>query len=163
MSERTLMVLTWVTAVGCAVVGGVFFAFSTFIMAALGRLAPASGIAAMQAINVTVINGWFMGAFLGSALGCAVLGVASLLGWSQPGMRLRLTASAVYLLGSVMVTMACNVPHNDALARVQPESAEGAALFAEYLSSWTAWNHVRTAASVVAGALLALSLVRARG
>jgi uncharacterized membrane protein len=44
------------------------------------------------------------------------------------------------------------VPRNNALAVVAPASAEGARLWSTYLSSWTAWNHVRAAAALVAAA-----------
>ena len=38
-----LTALTVVTTLGCALVGGVFFAFSTFVMKGLGRLTPSQG------------------------------------------------------------------------------------------------------------------------
>ena len=46
-----LDVLVLVTALGCGLVAGVFFAFSAFVMDGLARAAPAEGIAAMQWIN----------------------------------------------------------------------------------------------------------------
>ena len=54
-------------AIGTALIAGAFFAFSSFVMGALGKLPPAQGIAAMQSINVVVINPWFMSAFIGTA------------------------------------------------------------------------------------------------
>jgi hypothetical protein len=48
--------LTLIAAVGCGLVAGVFFAFSSFVMNALARLQPAQGVAAMQAINLAAIN-----------------------------------------------------------------------------------------------------------
>jgi uncharacterized membrane protein len=54
--------------------------------------------------------------------------------------------------------MLFNVPRNDALAAVDPASAAGAALWASYLTSWTAWNHVRTSAALAATAALILTL-----
>jgi uncharacterized membrane protein len=50
-------VLTVVAALGCGLNAGVFFAFSSFVMAALRRLPPAQGIAAMQSINVEIRRG----------------------------------------------------------------------------------------------------------
>ena len=49
-------VLTLLAALGSGLIGGVFFAFSAFVMKALARLRPDQGIAAMQSINVTVLN-----------------------------------------------------------------------------------------------------------
>jgi uncharacterized membrane protein len=52
------------------------------------------------------------------------------------------------------VTIAFNVPLNNALAIVDPNSADGAALWAKYLTNWTFWNHVRMVAAIAASALL---------
>ena len=144
---------------------GVFFAFSAFVMTALARLPPAQGIAAMQSINVVVINPVFGVAFFGTAAACVLLAVSSLLAWREPGAVYVLVGSLLYLLGTIVVTMVFNVPRNDALAAVDPASAEGARLWADYVTSWTAWNHVRAAAALVASALLtiALCLRRAAG
>jgi uncharacterized membrane protein len=46
--DGPLYALTLAAALGCGLVGGVFFAFSSFVMAALRRLPPADGIAAMK-------------------------------------------------------------------------------------------------------------------
>lgn len=143
---------------GCGLIAGVFFAFSTFVMSALARLQPAQGIAAMQFINITVINPWFMTAFLGTAGTCLVLVISLLLKWNQPGAVYLLVGSLLYLVGTFGVTMAFNVPLNDALAVAKPDSSEGANLWTNYLTNWTFWNHVRTIAAFVASALLAIAL-----
>ena len=57
-----------IALLGSALVGGVFFAFSSFVMKALARMPSSEGIAAMQSINVVVINPAFLGAFIGTAL-----------------------------------------------------------------------------------------------
>jgi uncharacterized membrane protein len=69
-----------------------------------------------------------------------------------------LAGGALYLVGAILVTMVFNVPRNNALAGLAPTSAEGAKLWAAYLSSWTAWNHVRTLASLAAATLLTMGL-----
>jgi uncharacterized membrane protein len=119
---------------------------------------PAQGIAAMQAINVAAINRSFLGAFFGTATACAVLAVASLLSWPEPGALFLLVGSTLYLVGTILVTIAFNVPLNDALAAVEPASAEGVSLWHRYLARWTTWNHVRTAASLIAAAALMMAL-----
>ncbi len=158
MSDGSLRVLTLISALGCGLVGGMFFAFSTFIMKALNQLPPAQGIAAMQSINVTVINPLFMAAFFGTAAACAIVTVSSLLSWHRPGGGFLLVGSLLYLFGTILVTIAFNVPRNDALAAVDPASAEGTRLWAGYVTGWTAWNHVRTAAALAAAAALSIAL-----
>jgi uncharacterized membrane protein len=144
-------------ALGCGLIAGVFFAFSTFVMSALARLEPAQGIAAMQSINITVINPWFMTAFLGTAVACLFLAISSLLKWQQPGAAYLLLGSVLYLVGTFGVTMIGNVPLNEALAKVNPNTG-GANLWVSYLRDWTMWNHVRTVAALGAAASFTIAL-----
>ncbi|HEY9652750.1 MAG TPA: anthrone oxygenase family protein [Coleofasciculaceae cyanobacterium] len=127
-------------------------------MPALARLQPPQGIAAMQSINITVINSLFMGAFLGTAAVCLYLGGSSLLKWHQPGAAYLLIGSLLYLIGTFGVTIVFNVPLNDALATVKPDSTDGANLWANYLVNWTFWNHIRTIAALAATASFIIAL-----
>jgi uncharacterized membrane protein len=165
MTSKLLFTLTLSSALGCGLIGGVFFAFSTFVMKALAVLSPPQGIAAMKSINVAVINPLFLGVFLATAGGCVIVTVSSLLNWNKSGAACILIGSALYLFGTVLVTFACNVPRNNALATLDPASAESTQRWAEYVASWTAWNHVRTIAALVASVVLmiALWLSSARG
>ncbi|KAM3099091.1 DUF1772 domain-containing protein [Phormidesmis sp. 146-12] len=150
--------LMLVAALGCGLVAGVFFAFSTFVMPALARLQPPQGIAAMQSINITAINPLFMIALFGTAFVCLLLAIAVLFKWQQPSAFYLLAGSLLYLIGTIGVTIAFNVPLNDALATVKPDSPEGATRWARYLTDWTFWNHVRTIAAIAAAALFTISL-----
>lgn len=157
MSPRTLSLVTLTAAVGAGVIAGVFFAFSTFVMPALARLPPAHGISAMQAINVTAINRWLMGALFGTAAASLVLVVSARVTWAEAGSQLRLGGGVVYLLGAVLVTIACNVPRNEALATLLPQGADAVEAWHRYLGGWSAWNHVRTVASLVAAVLFTVA------
>src|SRR3954447_4328863 len=77
--DRTIIVLVCLAAMGAAIVGGMFYAFSSFVMRALGRIAPEQGVAAMKSINVVVITPSFMVVFAGTAVLCLVLAGASTL------------------------------------------------------------------------------------
>lgn len=138
--------LKLLAALGCGLIAGVFFAFSSFVISAFAQLEPAQGISAMQSINITVINPLFMTALFGTAPACIFLAISSLLKWHQPGAAYLLLGSLLYLVG-MGVTIFCNVPLNDALAKVEPYSTEGARLWASYLNNWTVWNHIRTIAA----------------
>ena len=152
MSGGPIAVAAISTALGAALVAGIFFAFSTFVMNALGRLRPAQGIAAMQSINVTVLNARFFAVFFGTALGSAALAVHGILVWGAPGSAYLVAGGLLYLVGGVLVTTVFNVPLNNELATVEPGGAEGGETWSRYLSAWTTWNHVRTAASLAAAA-----------
>jgi uncharacterized membrane protein len=145
-----LLILTLVTALGASLPAGAFFAFSTFIMAALGRVPAPEGIRAMQQINITVITPWFMTAVFGTGLACLAVAIAALVDWDGSYGPYLLAAAALYLIGCVGVTMWFNVPRNNALAKQEPESPEAAEIWQRYLVEWTAWNTVRTVASLAA-------------
>lgn len=159
--DGLLFALKLASALGCGLIAGVFFAFSSFVMRAFARLPPAEGMAAMQSVNVAVLNPLFLGVFLGTALLCGLAAAASWLRWSGPGSAWLLAGALLYLVGTFLVTVAFNVPRNEALAAVSavsPASPEAAKLWAGYLVSWTAWNHVRTAAALAAAAAFSVSL-----
>ncbi len=151
-------VLTILSAAGCGLIAGIFYAFSSFIMKALARLPSAQGIAAMQSINIAVINPRFMAVFLGTAVCCIALCIYSVMAWQLPRSALLLAGSVLYLFGTILVTMKCNVPRNDVLAAIDPASVAGEKIWSDYLTAWTNWNHVRTAAALVAMVLFILAL-----
>lgn len=150
--------LIYFAVISSALSAGIFFAFSTFVMRALAQQPSASGIATMQSINITVFNPWFYSAFFGPALACLVLAVVALRNWEQPSSLYLLVGSLLYLIGTIGVTGLGNVPLNDALAIMRPTSTEGAQLWSRYLTDWTFWNHVRTAAAFLAAAIFTFSL-----
>ncbi len=157
MSSTFVNAMVLISALGSALVAGVFFAFSTFVMKALGRLQPEQGIAAMQAINVTVLNPWFFTVFFGTGAGCIFLAILALLNWSGPVAIHLAVGSMLYIVGSIFVTMAFNVPLNNALARADANHPDSVSLWRHYLHRWTFWNHVRTAGSLAAATLLVLA------
>lgn len=158
MSDQVVYWLTLACAIGCGLNGGVFFAFSTFVMRALARLPTAQGIAAMQSINVVAVSPWFMLALFGTALLCVILVAASFSSWNRPGAAFATLGGALYLGGTIFVTMACNVPRNNALAKASAQSSQSETVWRTYVTEWTAWNHVRTASALVAAVSFTLAL-----
>jgi uncharacterized membrane protein len=137
---------------------GVFFAFSGFVMNGLGRLPAAQSVAAMQSINAAAFNPLFGSAFLGTTVLCILLAVASLFRWHRPAGIFHLVGSLLFVVGPILVTIVCNFPRNDALAAVNPTSADAPSLWRDYLTGWMVWNHVRTVASLAAAASLTIAL-----
>jgi uncharacterized membrane protein len=74
---------------------------------------------------------------------------------------LPLIAGGVLYLVAFVVTVAYNVPRNDALALVDPASPEAAARWASYYREWMIGNHVRTVAALAAAGAFVTALVRA--
>jgi uncharacterized membrane protein len=156
--SRLVQYLTFATALGCGLSAGVFFAFSSFVMPALDRLAPAQSIRAMNSINKLALTPVFMTALIGTAVACGVLVVWALVSWGERPAVLVLAGSALYLVGAIGVTRAANVPLNDALMTVDPDAAGAAGRWSGYLAHWTAWNHARVVTTLAASGLLIAAL-----
>lgn len=156
--SSVLYAATLATALGCGLVAGAFFAFSSFVMPALKRLPPAEGISAMQSINVLAVTPVFMAALFGTAMACLGLAAWAVISSGGRTTALVLAGCVIYLVGTIGVTIACNVPLNNTLATLHPQGAKAARYWDKYLTKWTAWNHVRTVAALAAAAVLTIVL-----
>jgi len=145
-------------AVGSALVGGVFFTFSTFVASALRRLPPAEGLPAMQAMNRAAPSSpLFMLALGGTAVVSAVVAVSAIQRLDGPAARWELAASALYL-GGMALTVVYHVPQNEALVRVDPAGVGAVKAWTDYLPAWVAWNHVRTVSALASSVAFVLAL-----
>jgi uncharacterized membrane protein len=153
-----LAAATIAAAVLCGLNGGVFFAFSSFVMPALGRLPPAQGIAAMQTVNRAAVTPAFMTALFGAAAACVALIVVSAVGWDGGHSPWIVAGAAVYVVGTILTTIVYNVPRNGALDRLDASGPEAAGYWRTYLREWTGMNHVRAAAGLGAAALLTVAV-----
>ncbi|MFC7306553.1 DUF1772 domain-containing protein [Streptomyces monticola] len=158
MIEGPYFVLALLAALGSGLMAGVFFAFSTSVMKTLAALPHPQGLAAMQKLNVLIINPLFIGVFIGTAGLCAVVAVVTFVLWPDKGTIELLVGCGLYLFGTLGVSVAANIPRNDAMAKLDPEAPESADQWREYVTEWTAWNHVRGGASLAACASLILAL-----
>lgn len=152
------LVLTLALSLGSGLIGGVFFAFSAFVMKALAQLPAGQGVRAMQRINVVVLESAFLAVFIGTAIVAGACAVVALSAWSPAQSLLLVGASAAYLLGAFGVTIRMNVPRNERLASLDPDSQDTATYWPVYLREWLLWNHVRTMACIVAAAGAAAAL-----
>ena len=161
MTTSPYVVAATAAAISSAAVGGLFYAFSTFVMRGLDRARPVEAIAAMKGINAEAqANGPFLALFLGSAVLALVVGVIAAIHFTRPGSGF-IIAGAVLALVAVVVTMAVNVPLNDALDALDPGSMSAPDALRQwraYLVPWTAWNHVRTVAPLLGSALILVGL-----
>lgn len=157
MVDAALPVVALLAVVGCGLMAGLFFAFSTSVMPGLRRLTPAEGASAMQQMNRTILNPLFGVVFGGTAVLCLLLVVGAPFS-GRPGTVWIVAGALLHLVGSIGLTMVVNVPMNNRLDAADAASAEGARVWADYLSRWTAWNHVRALACVAATAALTIGL-----
>jgi len=157
---RYLVALSIFAALGTGSAGGVFFAFSSFVMRAFARLPAPQGIAAMQSINICVINASFAFQLFGTAAVCLFLAGWAVTHRSAAGPAWLLLGSFLYLGVTMLVTFVFNVPQNDALAPLNPYSPQAAQLWSTLVPSWTAWNHVRTAGALASALAFTLAVLQ---
>jgi len=152
-------VVSIVTAVGCGLIAGVFYAFSSFVMRGLDELGAAPAVEAMQSINRTVLHPSFLGGFLGTGVLCLGLVVAAVVIDEIAGAVPLVVGAALYLLGTILVTGIFNVPMNERLAAIDAGGPAAETEWETYFRRWVVWNHVRTAAAVVASVAMVVGLV----
>lgn len=133
----------------CAAIFGFFYAWVCSTMWGLDNADPRIAIAAMQEMNESVRNAVFFPAFF------LTPAVAACAAWAAgPGTARRwfIAAAVIYTIGGLFLTMAINVPMNEALAEsVIPDDPAGAAeIWAGYSPAWQAWNITRAVASGIA-------------
>ena len=156
--QNLQFLLMLLTAIASGLSAGIYFTFSNFVIKGLAQRPAAQGIAAMQAINITVINPGFMLVFFGTGLACIILMIVLLFEPQHYANFYWLGGTLLYLIGTLAVTMFRNVPLNNELAIAVPDTEEAAQLWEKYLIDWTFWNHIRTITGAIATALLILSL-----
>jgi uncharacterized membrane protein len=155
-SSNVAALLMALSAVGSGAVAGLMFAFSIFIMRALGSISTPTGIASMQAININIITPAFFVLFFGTAAtSVAVLAL-------KPD-RFSIAAAVLYLVGVILITAAVNVPLNNGLADIKSsefDTSRAADIWQRYLKIWTLFNHVRMVSAFAAAALFIVSLAK---
>jgi uncharacterized membrane protein len=150
-------ILTLAALGGVGLMGGLFFAFGTTVMSSLERMPPGQGATAMNLINVRIQNPLFLLIFLGTALICLALAVLAFVR-DNPGRWWLLAGAALYLVGVMVLSFAVNIPLNDTLAALDPNSAAGATEWLNYLARWNPANNVRAAACLLGVIAFGLAL-----
>ena len=153
---RTLVI---VAVVATGVMAGVYFAFSTFVMAGL-RLAPdEDGIRAMQGINEAApASPPFVLTLFGTGVLGIGLGVWALTDLDRPAAPYVLAGGVLYLV-TVILTGAYHIPRNNALLEVDPVSAEAGEAWRRFYDSWVPANHARALFAAAATGAYVLALL----
>lgn len=157
---NTLTTLAAILALmGSALIAGIFFAFSNFIMKALARLPASQGMAAMQSINVTVLNPVFLAVFMGTTVISLLLTVLAVIGWQIPAAPYYLVGAVLYIVGTFMLTGLGNVPMNNQLAAVSANNPAASESWQHYLDQWTRLNTLRTISATAAAMVMLIGLL----
>lgn len=149
-------------SVATSLMGGLFYAYSFSVNPGLHRLTDGEYIRAMQSINKAILNPVFYLGFLGALV---LLPFSTYLQYGQP-VPVRfwclLAATVVYVVGVFGVTVAVNVPMNEALDTFNTQAAslsELASRRAGFEARWNNFNTVRTVSAVLAVVLVAVACI----
>ncbi|MEO8404869.1 MAG: anthrone oxygenase family protein [Chitinophagaceae bacterium] len=158
-------IILLITAVLTALITGLFYSYSCSVNPGLGNLPDNQYLAAMQSINRAILNPVFFASFMGTLI---LLPVCAWMYYGQPDSNrftLLLIAALVYAIGTFGVTMACNVPLNDALNAFDLKSATAESLMAQrekFEATWNKWHMVRTVASLISLILVVAACINYR-
>lgn len=140
---------------------GLFYSFSVSVMPGLARSEDRTFVQTMQQINIAIINPLFFFSFMGTPV---LVGLAAVLhlGSDRRSVLIPLLLAFVAALGTLVITMALNVPLNNALDRAGHDLdriSDLAGVRKRFEGPWVRWNHIRTVTSTAALAFMAWALV----
>ena len=156
----TRSVLLGSAIVSCGLMAGLFFGWVVSVIPGLAGLSDRHYVATMQSINRAIVNPLFVVFFIGTVIALAAAAVVHFRhGQTRRGWWLA-SAAVTYAVGVLGVTVARNIPLNDALDTFDLGAADDAAVAVRrqtYERSWNRWHNLRTAANVVAFSLAAIA------
>lgn len=138
---------------------GLFYSYSCSVNLGLNKLPDAEYLRAMQQINKAILNPAFFASFMGSVL---VLILASWLSYSlQHAFQLKmlLTATSIYIVGVLGITIFGNVPLNDALANFDISTATSGEIARHRILFEQPWNNLHTVRTCCAFAAFVFTLI----
>ena len=149
-----LLLLDKIAIISFGFLGGVYFAFSFFVMQSLNEIDHKEAIKAMSSINLVILKSPFMILFSFSSFIALALFLKSI--FACEILSSRGSASLVFLIGMFLCTAIKNVPLNDKLASFN-DSLSPEIEWNYYYKNWIMWNHVRTASCFLSMAILLFS------
>jgi len=155
--------LLFLSVLMSGLLAGLFYGYACSVNGGLGRLSDPEYLRAMQSINKVILNPVFFFSLMGTL---SFLPIAAGVNYTaDPSVRFYLLflASVIYLAGVFGVTVAGNVPLNEALASFTIDGASASALSdqrAKFEASWNRYHGIRTIASIVSFSFTILSLFK---
>ena len=146
-----LLLLDKIAIISFGFLGGVYFAFSFFVMQSLNEIDHKEAIKAMSSINLMILKSPFMILFFFSSFIALALFLKSIFAYEI--LSSRGFASLVFLIGMFLCTAIKNVPLNDKLASFN-DSLSPEIEWNYYYKNWTMWNNVRTASCFLSVTIL---------
>ena len=143
-----MSMLSWINQIAIisfGFIGGVYFAFSFFVMQSLNKISHQEAILTMNSINSVILKSPFMFLFFFSSFIAFIIFLENLILYkliSNEGF-----ASIVFLIGMFLCTATKNVPLNNKLADfdLNDSTSNPEIEWNDYYKNWIKWNHIRTA------------------
>jgi uncharacterized membrane protein len=139
--------------VGLTMVTGLFWGWAFSAMPGLRSVDDRTYVASMQPINRAILNPMFLVAFTGTVVVLAVAALTTFLAGDTRRAWWITAAAVTYTVGVFGVTVAGNVPLNDALDAFAPAGADDAGFAAArraYEGPWNRLHVIRSALGVLA-------------
>jgi len=139
-------------------IGGVYFAFSFFVMQSLNNINSLNAIRTMNSINTVILKSPFMLLFFFSTFIAFILFLENFIFYKV--LSYEGFASLIFITGMFLCTAIKNVPLNNKLANFKfddPLSDSGIE-WENYCTNWLKWNHVRTISCFLSMILLVFKL-----
>jgi uncharacterized membrane protein len=147
-------------------VAGVVGLYAHTIMPGLRHTDDRTFVGAFQSIDRAIINPWFMATFFGALLLTGLAAALHLSGDRRYVLPWIAAALVLYFI-TVVITMAVNVPLNDAIkAAGDPAHISDLAAVRRHFGEarWSAWNLVRTVTTTAAfGCLIGAAMLHRSG
>lgn len=159
--DSRLEAIMLVSVVLNAMAAGIIFIFSNTVMPSLATFDADVAIPIMNKINIVIVNPLFILSFFGGLISAypARIMYKNPDEYSKQARYYAIATTLVFFFGEVLVTITQNVPRNNALLAVDPESDDGVSYWEkQFLQGWVAWNTTRCIFSVIAAFLGGLSL-----
>ena len=166
MSTEVIFHITLILATFlCSLVAGFLFAFASVVMPGIKSLSDREFIRAFQVVDGVIQNNQpiFILVWVGSVVvlpTSAVLGIGQLDGAER---LLIIFPTLIYLLGVQLPTFTINVPLNNKLQTLEPDTMDKTkqkVARQEFEPRWNLWNSIRTNLACFTSALLIFLLFR---
>jgi uncharacterized membrane protein len=152
---RTPLLIAAIVAAGLQ--AGTYYVWACGVMPGLARADDRTFVTALNHMNQAIVNPVFMLTFLGAPILAAAAVITS-----TPAVRPWLIVGLALAVATVAITVAGNIPLNDALGRVTSTTdSDLAAARAAFETAWLRWNVLRTLTSTAALAALGWAALRA--
>lgn len=161
----TQNIFQFLSVICCGLIAGLLFGYSCSVNVGLKSLPDNEYIKAMQAINIAIQNPYFLTMFLCLIL---ILPVTSFLQYKEmayTSFYIISTTTLIYFVGVFGITIFCNVPLNEQLAKFDVSVAtinEIATMRQSFEKSWNTYHSIRTIASIVSFGLTILSVFKSK-